>query len=142
VSTTTSGHDEGVGDARQRVRQRRLEWARRGTPGDRREAVGPRQEGTTVRSDDVAASRVGTPSDSRAQRGEAEARAWSVNVELLDRERVLLGWTQRELARQANVDQGTLCDLLARRRRPTLGTVQAISTALGLTLAQVIAFDS
>jgi len=39
------------------------------------------------------------------------------------------------------VDQGTLTDLLADRRRPTLGTVQAICTALGLTLAQVIAID-
>jgi len=68
-------------------------------------------------------------------------RAWSVNVEVVDQERLVRGWTQRELAHRAGVDQGTLSDLLARRRRPTLGTVQAICTALRLTLAQVIAFD-
>jgi transcriptional regulator with XRE-family HTH domain len=64
-----------------------------------------------------------------------------VNVDVIDRERLLRGWTQRELARTAAVDQGTLSDLLAGRRRPTLGTVQAICTALRLTLAQVIAFE-
>jgi transcriptional regulator with XRE-family HTH domain len=65
-----------------------------------------------------------------------------VNVEVIDRERLLRGWTQRVLARRADVDQGTLSDLLAGRRRPTLGTVQAICTALRLTLAQVIAFHA
>jgi hypothetical protein len=38
------------------------------------------------------------------------------------------------------VDPKTLRDLLARRRRPNLGTVQAISVALGLTLTDVIRF--
>jgi transcriptional regulator with XRE-family HTH domain len=64
-----------------------------------------------------------------------------VNVDVIDRERLLRGWTQRELAHRAQIDQGTLSDLLARRRRPTLGTVQAVSTALRLTLTQVITFD-
>lgn len=61
---------------------------------------------------------------------------------MIDHERVLRGWTQRELARNASVDQGTLCDLLGRRRRPTFGTVQAICTTLGLTLAHVINFET
>ena len=65
-----------------------------------------------------------------------------MNVDVIDRERLLRGWTQRELARRAGVDEGTLSDLLAGRRRPTLGTVQAICTMLRLTLAQVIAFDA
>jgi transcriptional regulator with XRE-family HTH domain len=63
-----------------------------------------------------------------------------VNVERVDRERILRGWTQRKLARSARVDPGTLSDLRARRRRPTFGTVQSICTALNLTLAEVITF--
>lgn len=55
---------------------------------------------------------------------------------------MLRGWTQRELARTAHVDPGTLSDLLAHRRRPTLGTVQAICPSLNLALAEVIAFDA
>src|SRR5258708_37254186 len=65
-------------------------------------------------------------------------RSWSVNVERLDRERVLRGWTQRQLAQTARVDPGTLGDLLARRRRPMLGTVQAICLALNFALGDVI----
>lgn len=65
---------------------------------------------------------------------------WTVNVDAIDRARILHGWTQIELSRVAHVDRGTLADLVHRRRRPTLGTVQAIATALGLTLAEVIVF--
>ncbi len=70
----------------------------------------------------------------------AEPGAWSVDVEAIERARTLHGWSRRELARRAHVDPGTLSDLLGRRRRPTLGTVQAICTALGLTLVEVIVF--
>jgi DNA-binding XRE family transcriptional regulator len=70
------------------------------------------------------------------------ARGWSVNVAMVERARTLRGWTQRELARNAHVDPGTLGDLLAQRRRPTFGTVQAICAALNLGPAQVIAFHS
>jgi DNA-binding Xre family transcriptional regulator len=73
-------------------------------------------------------------------RDERGLMAWSVNVDLLDRERVLRGWTQRQLALSARVDPGTLSDLLGRRRRPKFGTVQAVCTALNLTLAEVISF--
>jgi DNA-binding XRE family transcriptional regulator len=69
-------------------------------------------------------------------------RRWSVNVAIVERARTLRGWTQRELARNAHVDPGTLSDLLAQRRCPTFGTVHAICAALNLGLAQVIAFHS
>ncbi len=69
-------------------------------------------------------------------------RGWSVNVAIVERVRTVRGWTQRELARNAHVDPGTLSDLLAQRRRPTFGTVQAICAALNLGLAEVIAFHS
>jgi hypothetical protein len=39
------------------------------------------------------------------------------------------------------VDVGTVSDMFRRRRRPALGTVQAITTALGLGLERVIVFD-
>lgn len=78
------------------------------------------------------------PSDRHGRR----PQTWSLNVEILDRARILRGWTQRELARRAHVDQGTLSDLLSRRRHPTFGTVQAICTSLSLTLADVITFET
>ena len=65
---------------------------------------------------------------------------WTVEVAAIDRARILRGWTRRELARQAHVDEGTLCDLFAGRRRPTFGTLQAICGGLELSLDDVIAF--
>jgi hypothetical protein len=47
---------------------------------------------------------------------------WSVDVELVERRRIVHGWTRLELARVARVDPKTLRDLLARSRRPTFGT--------------------
>lgn len=76
-----------------------------------------------------------------AHPAEARTRGWFLDVEVIDRERLLRGWTQRELARQARVNKGTLGDMLARRRRPTLGTVRAICTALDLSLDRVIVFQ-
>ena len=67
--------------------------------------------------------------------------AWSVDARLVERERILRGWTLRELARNAHVDPGTLSDLLGRRRRPTFGTVQAICRTLNLSLHEVITFE-
>ena len=63
-----------------------------------------------------------------------------VNVAAIDRARILRGWTRRELSRQAHVDEGTLCDLVAGRREPTFGTLRAICLALELTLPDVIDF--
>lgn len=67
---------------------------------------------------------------------------WAVDVEAIDRARVLRGWTRRDLARQAHIDEGTLCDLFAGRRRPTFGTMRAICQSLDLSLADVIAFTA
>jgi transcriptional regulator with XRE-family HTH domain len=58
----------------------------------------------------------------------------------MDRARILRGWTRRDLAQQAHVDEGTLCDLFAGRRRPTFGTLCALCQALELPLEDVIAF--
>lgn len=66
---------------------------------------------------------------------------WRLDRGRIDRERILRGWTRCELARHASVDPGTLSGLFRGKRRPTLGTVQAITRALGLSLADVIEFD-
>ncbi len=66
---------------------------------------------------------------------------WGVNVAAIDRARILRGWTRRDLAHQAHVDEGTLCDLFAERRRPTFGTLQALCLALDMSLRDVICFQ-
>jgi len=66
---------------------------------------------------------------------------WSVDAAAIDRARILCGWTRRDLAQQAHVDEGTLCDLFAGRRRPTFGTLRAICQSLGLSLESVIEFS-
>jgi DNA-binding Xre family transcriptional regulator len=68
------------------------------------------------------------------------APQWSVDAVAIDRSRILRGWTRRDLAQQAHVDEGTLCDLFGGRRRPTFGTLRAICLALHLSLEEVIAF--
>jgi DNA-binding Xre family transcriptional regulator len=65
---------------------------------------------------------------------------WGVHRAVIDRARVLRGWTRRDLAEQAHVDEGTLCDLFAGRRRPTFGTLSAICQALELSMDDVITF--
>jgi transcriptional regulator with XRE-family HTH domain len=65
---------------------------------------------------------------------------WSVDVAAVDRARILRGWTRRELGRKAHVDEGTLCDLFAGRRRPNFGTLRAICNALALGFEDVISF--
>ncbi|MFI5284206.1 MAG: helix-turn-helix domain-containing protein [Candidatus Dormibacterales bacterium] len=67
---------------------------------------------------------------------------WSVDTTAIDRVRILRGWTRRDLAHEAHVDEGTLCDLFAGRRRPTFGTLRALCQVLGLSLEDVIAFTS
>jgi DNA-binding Xre family transcriptional regulator len=69
------------------------------------------------------------------------AQQWSVDAGAIDRARILRGWTRRDLARQAHVDEGTLCDLFAARRRPTFGTLRALCRALELALEDVIKFN-
>lgn len=65
---------------------------------------------------------------------------WSINVHPIERARVLNAWTRKHLASVAHVDQKTLTSMCNGRRRPTLGTVQAICRALGLSVADVIVF--
>jgi DNA-binding Xre family transcriptional regulator len=65
---------------------------------------------------------------------------WSVDAAAIDRARILRGWTRRDLARQAHVDEGTLCDFFTGRRRPTFGTLRALCRVLELPLGDVIAF--
>jgi len=66
---------------------------------------------------------------------------WSVDAAAIDRARILRGWTRRDLGREAHVDEGTLCDLFAGRRRPTFGTLRAVCQALALPLEETIAFS-
>ena len=68
------------------------------------------------------------------------AQKWSVNAAVIDRARIVRGWTRRDLAQHAHVDEGTLCDLFAARRRPTFGTLRALCQALDLSLEGVITF--
>lgn len=64
---------------------------------------------------------------------------WRVRSDVVERERILRGWTRAELTEAAAIDPKTLRDLLNGRRRPTLGTVGTLSRALGMPLAEVIA---
>jgi transcriptional regulator with XRE-family HTH domain len=68
-------------------------------------------------------------------------RSWSVDVEQIERARILKGWTRRQLGDASKVDRKTLNNMCNGRRRPQLGTLQAVCRALGLGLADVIAFD-
>ena len=65
---------------------------------------------------------------------------WAVDVAAIDRARILRRWTRRDLARHGHLDEGTLCDLFAGRRRPTFGTLRAVCHVLQLSLEDVITF--
>ena len=66
---------------------------------------------------------------------------WTVDAAAIDRARIVRGWTRRELGRHARIDEGTLCDLFASRRRPTFGTLRATCLALSLRLEDVVTFS-
>ena len=70
----------------------------------------------------------------------SDVLGWSVNVEAIERARILRGWTRRNLAGAAGIDEGTLCDLVSGRRRPAFGTLRLICEALELGLEAVISF--
>lgn len=74
-------------------------------------------------------------------RAAASGLEWSVDADAIERARILHGWTRRDLAQQAQVDEGTLRDLMAGRRRPTFGTLRAICKALGVALHDVVDFE-
>ncbi len=52
--------------------------------------------------------------------------------------RTASGWSLSELARQTGLGKGTLSELESGRRNPTLATLFAVTTALGLPLSAVI----
>jgi transcriptional regulator with XRE-family HTH domain len=66
---------------------------------------------------------------------------WAVDVDRIERARVLKAWTRKQLAAVAHVDPKTLTDMCSGRRRPTLGTVQAVCAALELPVAEAIVFE-
>jgi transcriptional regulator with XRE-family HTH domain len=72
---------------------------------------------------------------------EANAIGWTLDLVRLERARILRGWTRRDLARAAHVDEGTLSDLFRARRRPTFGTITAVCSSLELGLDEVILFE-
>lgn len=129
VEHTSAMAPDQMAGLREAARERRMAWARRPLHGI----------GTVPPPDRTAVSSTTTAGSSVAQSG-AGARTWSVNVDVIDRERLSRGWTLRELARHAQVDKNTLGDMLAGRRRPTLGTVRAVCEALALPLAQAVGY--
>jgi DNA-binding XRE family transcriptional regulator len=64
-----------------------------------------------------------------------------VNVDRIERARVLNAWTRQQLATMAQIDPKTLADVCSGRRRPNLATVHAVCVALRLDLADVIRFE-
>jgi transcriptional regulator with XRE-family HTH domain len=66
---------------------------------------------------------------------------WRADTVRIDRERILHGLSQEQLARAAQVDPGTLSDLLNGRRRPQLATMGAIARALQLALPDLVTFE-
>ncbi len=118
-------------------RTSRREWRRawaRGTSLPRRPSLPQR-----IESSRPAEEPAGWRDDARQTRPDD---SWSVNAPVLERERILRGWTPAHLARVAHVDPRTVRSLVASRRRPSLGTVQAVCVALGLQLTDVIVFPT
>ncbi|MEO8898534.1 MAG: helix-turn-helix transcriptional regulator, partial [Candidatus Dormibacter sp.] len=87
----------------------------------------------------LAASRDARGHDVRASGVPPPVVEWRVRPDVVERGRILRGWTRAELTEAAAIDPKTLRDLLTGRRRPTLGTVATLSRALGLPIAEVIA---
>jgi transcriptional regulator with XRE-family HTH domain len=66
---------------------------------------------------------------------------WSVNVDRIERARVLNAWTRKQLAGMAQIDPKTLTDMCSGRRRPNFRTIQSVCTALGIAAADVIVYQ-
>ena len=129
------------------MRRRKCPPTSAGGMGPRRSARGSPEsymaEGSRLGPKAGSTSRVRTPSAARAryQNGDVPRTAqWRVNVAVIDRQRVLHGWTQSDLARAAHVDSKTIRDMVAGRRRPSFGTIQALCVALDIALSSVIVF--
>lgn len=52
--------------------------------------------------------------------------------------RELKGWTQTELAKEAGLTQSWISHFEAGRRKPTLDTLQKLTSALGCTLEELL----
>jgi DNA-binding Xre family transcriptional regulator len=138
-----TGRAETRETTRELLRRRRLDWARHLTATPLR-SVRPQPDREPTAEHAPAAAAVGDPEERQAPGGMSCSLSepkWSVDVEVVERRRIVRGWTRLELAKVARVDPKTLRDLLRQSRRPTFGTVQAICTALGLTLPDVVAFN-
>src|SRR5258708_5533651 len=72
--------------------------------------------------------------------GPRPAVQWSVDVDRIERARVLNAWTRTQLASVAHVDPKTLSDMCNRRRQPMFATVQAVCAAPRLAVPEVILF--
>jgi DNA-binding XRE family transcriptional regulator len=68
--------------------------------------------------------------------------SWSVDVKRIERARIVSGLTRGQLGAAAHVARKTLNDMCNGRRRPQLGTVQAVCVALGLNMRDVVVFES
>jgi transcriptional regulator with XRE-family HTH domain len=66
---------------------------------------------------------------------------WGIAVAVIERQRILHGFTRDALARAARVDPKTVRDALNGRRHPTLGTVDRLARALDVTLADVLIIE-
>ena len=64
----------------------------------------------------------------------------NINVQLGMRIRFLrkrLGWSQEDLALEANVNKNYICDLENGRRNPSLDILERIAKALNITLSEL-----
>jgi DNA-binding XRE family transcriptional regulator len=76
----------------------------------------------------------------RATRRSGSIR-WRVDVHVIERARILRGWTQADLSQEAHVDPKTIRNMISGNHRPTFGTLQALRSVLGLALADLIVFS-
>ena len=98
-------------------------------------------DGPATRPQGIELRSGGGPLPSRDRRHSSPSIKWTLNAARVDRERILRGFTQHELAGAAFVDPGTLSALLNGRRRPQLGTIGAIAKALELAIPDLVDFD-
>jgi len=68
-------------------------------------------------------------------------KPWSLDLDALDRARILANLSYEQLGRRANVHRLSLAVIFQGRRQPTVGTAHALARALNLDPAAVITFD-
>jgi ribosome-binding protein aMBF1 (putative translation factor) len=77
-----------------------------------------------------------TPEEQHAL--EDSRRRFTIGSRLLDR-RLAAGMTQRELARTSGIDQGEISRIESGQANPTVQTLQALGTPLGVVLDFAVA---